>query len=149
MNTAERIAASLAERFPGQLNAPAMARRGGFRRAAADALVLFGGDVQRVISEVADLGPLNGCTNPAGVIVARLRELPGLVADRARIAGELAEERRWAQVDLAAHRGETLRMLVDRGDIYPDEAADLIRRELSDDDLRSVAIAALESGEPR
>lgn len=146
MSPVERAAVALAERFPGQLDALAMARRGAFRRAVTGALALFGGNERRVASEVAALGPLNGCTNPAGVIVSRLRELPELVADRDRISGELCEERRWAQVDRAARRGETLRALVDRGDLHLDEATHLISRELPDADLHAIALAALESG---
>lgn len=142
MTPAERVAGALAERFE-MLDAPAMVRVPAFCASARTALAAAG-SVDAVVHEVASLGPLSGARDPHRVTVARLRQVPALVADRARLLDELAEERRWAALDSAVRRGETLRALVDRGALFSDEAVDTLRRELADDDLRAVALAALE-----
>jgi len=142
---AERIATALAERFD-VLDAPAMVRVRAFR-AGATAALAAAGSVEAVVREVASLGELSGARDPHRVIVARLRQVPALVADRTRLGDELAESRRWAALDMAARRGETLRALVDRGALFANEAADTLRRELADDDLRAVALAVLEGDE--
>jgi hypothetical protein len=144
MTPAERVAAALGERFD-VLDSAAMGEHPAFRCAVADALALVG-DEDAVVAQVVRLGPLTGSHDPHRVVVSRLRRVPGLAATRRRIAEELAEERRWAAVDTAARRGETLRALVERGALFPDEAVDVLRRELVDPDLSAVALAALTGG---
>jgi hypothetical protein len=140
----EQVAQALAARFA-ILDAPAMLRVPTFRAAAADALHAAG-SVDRVVDEVGALGALTGARWPHRLLVARLRQVPELLADRARLAAEAAEVARWAAVDRAVHRGASLRVLVDRGDLFAGEAATVLRSELPDDDLRAVALAALTGG---
>lgn len=144
MSELERLAAALAERFP-QLDAPAMCHVPAFVSAAAAALRAVG-SVEGVVREVGALGDLEGARRPHAVITARLRQVPALLADRARLLDEGAESKRWALVDRAAQRGESLRALVDAGQLYGDEAADMLRRELADPGLLGIAVAALEGG---
>ena len=143
MTRAERIAFALGERFP-ELDAAAMSEHPAFLQAVAAALTIA--DERAIVEQVAALGGLAGARNVHAVIVGRLRELPQLAEDRRRLADEESEARRWVAVDRAAKRGETLRALVERGDIFADEAADVLAREFSDDDLRSIADAALSRG---
>lgn len=143
MTAAERIALALAERFDG-LEVPAMAHHSAFRQAVDGALAVL--DEETVVARVVAQGPLTGARNPHAVIVARLRQLPALEGDRHRLMDDHEEARRWAAVDRAARRGETLRALVERGELYPDEAAGMLAREF-DDDLRGMAAAALIGGE--
>ena len=140
MTRAERVARALAERFP-ELDASAMARHPAFANAVSAALTVA--DEWAIVEQIAAMGGLAGARNPHAVVVARLRELPTIAADRGRFAAEDAEERRWAAVDRAAKRGESLRRLVDAGTIFADEAAHLAASEFPDDDLRAIAEAAL------
>lgn len=144
MTAAERIAWALADRLGG-LDAAAMARHRAFQNAVDAALAVI--DEAVIVEAVVRQGGLAGAQNPHAVIVSRLRELPSLVADRRRLADEVAEAARWRQVARAARRGENLRTLVARGDLYLDEAAGQLAREFAaDDDLRATAAAALTGG---
>ena len=143
MNRAERVAFAITERFD-EIDAVAMAAHPAFQKALADALDVL--DEAGVVAEVVAGGTLAHARNPHAVIVFRLRRLPELVANRDRLTGEVAEERRWAEVDAAVRRGETLRALVDRGALFPDEAQETLRRELADEELRAIALAALGLG---
>ncbi len=143
MSAAERVAFAIAEKLGG-LDAAAMARHPAFVRAVAAALKVL--DEDDLVAQVVALGGLAGARNPHAVIVARLRELPAIAADRRRIAEDVAEVARWAAVDWAAKRGVTLRALVDRGDIFEDEARSMLASEFTDDGLRGIAAAALAGG---
>ena len=144
MTSAERVASLLGEHFA-ELDPASLARHRAFRRAVGAALDLV--PVEVVVAQVIALGCLKGARNSHAVIVHRLRQLPDIASDRARLADELSEKRRWVAVSAAAHRGETLRALVDGGALFPDEAGELLRRELPDDDLLAIAQAALEGGD--
>ena len=143
MTAALRIAVALGAAFP-ELDVRAMAHRPPFIAAVGDALTALDGDADTVVAFVVNRGTLAGARNPHGVVVARLRELVAVERDRRAVVDEREEARRWAALDRAAQRGETLRALVDRGDLYPDEAASMLTSELADDDLRATALAALE-----
>ncbi len=121
-----------------------MARHPTFVRAVAAALAVA--DEESVVEQVVALGGLAGARKPHAVIVARLRELPAIAADRRRMAEDEAEAARWAAVDRAVKRGETLRALVERGDIYADEARSMLAQDFADDGLRAIAAAALGGG---
>ena len=140
MSAPERVAAHLAREFP-EIDAALLARGSAFRSALAAALATM--TEAEVVESIVSLGALAGARNVYGVLIARLRELPTIAADRGRFAAEDAEERRWAAVDRAAKRGESLRRLVDAGTIFADEAAHLVASEFPDDDLRGIARAAL------
>lgn len=100
-----------------------------------------------VVEIVADLGPLGGVRQPWGVVLHRLRRVPELVATRQRAQEDRTEAARWASLDRAARRGETLRALVERGVLFVDEAETMARREFPDPDQASVALAAVTRGE--
>jgi hypothetical protein len=140
------IAVALGVAFP-QLNVRAMAARPPFVAAVDDALAAVGGDADAVVAFVVARGTLAGAQNPHAVVVARLRELVAIERKRRALVDEAAEARRWAALDRAARRGETLRALVDRGDIFADEASGMLAREFDDDDLRGIAAAALAGGQ--
>ena len=143
MTPFERVAFALVDKLGG-LDAAAMARHPAFVRALAAALAV--GDEASVIAQVVAQGGLAHARNPHAVVVRRLSALPGLTADRRRIADELAESARWRQVDRAAGRGETLRALVERGDLFADEAERMVADEFADADLRGIAMAPLAGG---
>ena len=143
MTAVERVAFALAQRFP-ELDAVAMAAHLAFVKALAAALTIA--DEASVVEQVVAMGSLFGARNAHAVVVARLRALPRLAEDRRRIADEAAEAARWRQVDRAAERGEILRALVDRGDLFPDEAERMVASEFADDDLRGIAMAPLAGG---
>jgi len=142
MTPAHLVLDQLAERFG--LDRTRIGRPELFLRAIDEALRF--GDVSFVVGEVEAFGGLAGVREPWGVLLRRLRDIPALADERGRITADDAEARRWAAVDRAAKRGETLRALVDRGDLYADEAADMVAREIPDDELRAIAVAALEGG---
>lgn len=144
MTAAERIAWALADQLGG-LDAAAMAARPPFVRAVAAALAVA--DEAAIVEQVVGMGTLAGARNRHAVVVDRLRAIPSLVAARRQVADERAEAARWCQVDRAARRGESLRALVDRGDLFGDEAQGMLRREFEDDDLLGIGLAALAGGE--
>ena len=123
-----------------------MARHPAFANAVSAALTVA--DEWAIVEQIVGMGGLAGARNVHAVVVGRLRELPQLAEDRRRMADEDAEARRWAAVDRAVRRGETLRRLVEREALFLDEAARMISDELPDDDLRAIALAAL-SGDSR
>ena len=145
MTAAERVAHAFAQRFP-ELDAVAMAAHLAFVKALAAALAVA--DEDAIVAQVVAQGGLAGARNAHAVVVSRLRELPRLAEDRRRIADELAESARWVAVDRAARRGENLRQLVERGDLFVDEAEDLVADEFDDADLRGIATAALTGAGP-
>jgi len=145
VTAAERIAWAIGEEVGG-LDVPAMAAHRAFRQAVGDALGLL--DEREIVDRVVSMGGLANANNPHAVIVSRLRQLPTLVADGHRLFEEIAEARRWDQVDAAVRRAQTLRDLVEREELFPDEAADMLARELADEDLRSIALAALQGEQP-
>jgi hypothetical protein len=101
-----------------------------------------------VVAAVVALGHLGGARSPYGVVITRLRDLPEVEANRARLADEVDEGNRWRQLDGAVCRGETLRALVDHDELFIDEAAGMVNREFIDADVRAVALAALEGRRP-
>jgi hypothetical protein len=137
-----RVAQGLAERF-GELDASMLAGRPAFRAALAQALQYL--PESGVVDEVVALGHLAGARSPYGVVISRLRQLPELAAERVRLAEEIAEAQRWRLLDVAARRGETLRELVEAGDLFCDEAVGMLVGEFADEQLRATAVAALES----
>lgn len=145
MSPVEYLAVKLAEHFPG-IDAAVLARRSSFREAVAAAFEVAPSEV--VLAEVVKLGSLTGARNPYAVLIFRLRELPAALIDCTRLSDEVDEGRRWAAVDRAAHRGETLRELVDRGELFPDEAVSAVAREFDDADLRGIAAVALQESRP-
>jgi hypothetical protein len=138
---AQRVAVALAREFPG-IDAGLLASRPPFRLAVRDVLRFMSEDA--VVAEVVELGSLGGARSCYGVVITRLRDLPELVANRAQLADEVNEGNRWRRLDRAVCRGETLRALVDRGELFIDEAAGMVNREFIDADVRVVAMAALE-----
>lgn len=140
------LARALGERFP-VLNVIAMRRVQAFRVAADEACRVLG-DVGAVVAAVATYGELAGCRNPHAVLVSRLRWLVDDAAERGRLADEAHEAARWAAVDRAAKRGKTLRALVNRGELFADEAAGMIAREIPEEDLQALAMAALGGNGP-
>jgi hypothetical protein len=86
--TADRIAFALADRFEGHgVDAAAMARHPAYRAAVAVALGAM--DERAVIDAVvAQGGSLRGAEDVHRVLVARLRKVPELAAERARLAAE-------------------------------------------------------------
>lgn len=145
MTAVERVAFALAQRFP-ELDAVAMAAHLAFVKALAAALTIA--DEASVVEQVVAMGSLFGARNAHAVVVARLRALPRLAEDRRRIVAALTESARWVAVDRAARRGENLRQLVERGDLFPDEAERMVASEFADDDLRGIATAALTGAGP-
>ena len=146
MTATLRIAVALGAAFP-ELDVRAMAHRPPFIAAVGDAVTALDGDADTVVAFVVNRGTLAGARNPHGVVVARLRELVAVERDRRAVVDEREEARRWAAVDRAARRGETLRALVERGDLFADEAGAMLSREFEDDDLRGIAAAALSGGQ--
>jgi hypothetical protein len=140
------LARALGKRFP-VLDVIAMRRVQAFRVAADEACRVLGG-VGAVVAAVGAYGELAGCRNPHAVLVSRLRWIVEDAAERRRLADEADEAARWAQVDRAAKRGETLRALVDRGELFVDEAVGMIAHEVPDEELRCYAMAALEGQMP-
>ena len=140
----DELVQALGERFP-QLDVPKFRRHPAFRRRGADAIASLGG-VAQVVAEVGAYGELRGAANPYGVVVARLGWAVADHAERQQVADDRAEADRWAAVDRAARRGETLRALVERGVMFSDEAAEQVAAEFTDVDLRATALAALDGG---
>ena len=140
----DELAQALGERFP-QLDVPKFRRHPAFRRRGADAIASLG-SVAQVVAEVGAYGELRGAANPYGVVVARLGWAVADHAERRQVAADHSEADRWAEVDRAARRGETLRELVARGALFDDEAAEQVAAEFTDADLRATALAALTGG---
>lgn len=146
MNSAQRVAVLLAQHFP-PLDAGLLASRAAFRAALVDVLRFMGEDA--AVAEIVALGPLAGARSPCAVLISRLRDLPGLVGERTRLVDEAEEAQRWRRLGVAARRGETLRALVESGDVFDDEAIGMVEREFGDDaEVWAVADAALRGGRP-
>jgi hypothetical protein len=143
---AEHVLAQLAQRFG--LDCSRIGRPDVFTGAIASALVLMPASV--VVDEVAALGSrVRTDRDPSGwgVVLARLRRLPEVCQARAQVLDEQAEAKRWRSVDMAAKRGETLRALVERGDLTRPEALEQLGADFSDDaDLAAIAAAAVTGG---
>ena len=133
----------LAERFG--LDVSRIGRPDVFAGSVADAVAVLGSP-GAVLDEVVALGPLRGAREPWGVLLGRLRRIPADHAERRQAAADHSEATRWAAVDRAARRGETLRALVARGSLFDDEAAEQVAAEFTDADLRATALAALTGG---
>jgi hypothetical protein len=89
------------------------------------------------------LDPLRNARQPWGVVLHRLRRVPELFAAHHRTQQDRAEAARWAGLDRAARRGETLRALVEHEALFSDEAAAMVEREFTDPELAAVALAAI------
>ena len=140
----DRIAVELARTFP-EVQAARLARAPAFRSAVDAALVLM--TEAELVAEVIAGGSLRGAVNPYGALIARARLVPELARERARLADEVAEAKRWRQVDKASRRGENLRAFVDQGVLSAEEAAEQLGSDFSDDaDLLAIARAALTGG---
>jgi len=119
-----------------------------FAEAVAEAVAVLGSP-GAAIDEVVQLGELRGARDPWGVVLGRLRRIPADHAARRQAQEDRAEIKRWAAVDRAVRRGETLRSLVERGVEYEDTALEQLAAEFPDSELRAVAVAALTGGGPR
>jgi hypothetical protein len=137
---AEQVAILIAERF--RLDAVKMTRNPAFVAAAMRACAVLA--PERIRDEVIEYGDLTGARWPYRVVVARLRWVVEDEGERVRLADEMGEERRWRRLGIAAHRGETLRGLVENGGLFIDEAVGMVAREFVEDDVRAVAVAAVE-----
>ena len=116
-----------------------------FAAVVAEAVAVLGAP-GAVLDEVAALGPLRGARDGWAVLLGRLRRIPADHAERQQVGAERAEADRWAAVDRAARRGETLRALVARGLMFADEAAEQVAAEYRDPELHAIALAALDGG---
>jgi len=136
----------LAERFG--LDPAGIARPDVFAAAVADAVAVLGSP-DAVVDEVVSGGPLRGAQRGWAVVLDRLRRIPADHAARQRVDEDRAEIKRWAAVDRAVRRGETLRSLVERGVEYEDTALEQLAAEFPDPELRALAVAALTGGGSR
>ena len=59
-----------------------------------------------------------------------------------------AEQARWAMVDRAVRRGETLADIVTNERALPDEAEAMLDAEFADEDLRDIAFVAFRGRQP-
>jgi len=143
VTAATRVAQALADQLGG-FDPVLLGRRPPFIQAVAGALDVV--DEAGLVAAVVEAGTLAGSRSPYGVIVARIRAIPSLVGERRQVADERTEADRWAGVDRAARRGETLRSLVARGLMFEDEAAQQVAAEFTEADLRATALAALTGG---
>jgi hypothetical protein len=143
MSPHERVAVALAERFV--LRPRLLLCSVAFRMAVTEALGTVTED--ELLGWVVDGGELTGVRNAYAAVIARVRRVPEHVAADRRVRDDVAEASRWARVDHAVRRGETLRSLVADGELFLDEAAELVSTEFADSDLRSLALAALKGGE--
>ena len=140
-----RVALGLAQSF-GEVEAARLARAAAFRAAVDAALAIM--PEERLVAEVVAEGSLRGAANPYGVLITRVRRAPEHVAEEARMSEELAEAARWRRVDKAVKRGETLRALVERGDLSELEAVEQLGSDFPDDaDLLALAKAAVLGGQ--
>lgn len=143
---AEQVLLELAQRFG--LDASRMRQARYWEMAVANAVALMAASA--VVAELVEWGDLRGARNPWGVLLSRLRELPSVIDERERRREELAESARWRKVDRAVKRGETLRALVERGDLRLDEAAEQLSADFrGDNDVLGIAEAALTGGNRR
>lgn len=132
----------LAEHFG--IDAPPLVRAEALRSAVREALTLM--SIDEVLARLIDDGPLTGARSPYAVLIGRARQLSEDVRLRTRMAEEAAESRRWAEINRAARRGETLRELVDQGVMFLDEVEELLATEFANEDIRAFALDALRGG---
>ncbi len=142
MNAVERITVELAGHFA--IEPVPLINASAFRYAVKEALSVM--TEEKVIAGIVALGLLRSARDPYAVLIGRARRLVDDATIRTRLVSEQAEAARWRLVDVATHRGETLRALVDRGGCFVDEAHGCVQREFADEDLRAIALAALEKG---
>jgi len=143
MSAARRLAQALADQLDG-LDPVLLARRAPFVAAVSAALGVV--DEAKLVALVVESGSLAGSLSPYGVVISRVRDVPRICAERRQVADDRSEADRWAGVDRAARRGETLRSLVARGLMFDDEAAQQVAAEFTEADLRATALAALTGG---
>jgi len=143
---ARPVVDELAQRFG--LDPERIARLDVFAAAVSDAVAALGSPAL-VVDEVVAAGPLRGARDGWSVILGRLRRIPADHAARRQAQEDRAEIKRWAAVDRAVRRGETLRSLVERGVEYEDTALEQLAAEFPDSELRAVAVAALTGGGAR
>ena len=134
----------LTERFP-ELDPVHLRRAAALRRAFEEALVSM--DVDAFVARLVKRGPLRDAVNPYGVLVWRARQVVADVDERARIAADAGERRRARQLAAAAHFGERLADLLERGEIDREGAERRILASYPDPDVAAVALAAL-GGDP-
>jgi hypothetical protein len=140
----DRIAGALAGQFP-EIDSVVLAHARAFRDAIDAALAFIDGSqiVKRVIAE----GPLTGTVKPYGVLIARVRKIPEQLAHGARLA-EMSEALRWREFESAATFGEKLAALVERGDLFDEEARRRITHAYADPRLADMARDAFEGRRP-
>ena len=95
-----------------------------------------------IVDGVFEGGGLNGLSNPYGGIIARIEKLVAEHAFSRQLSEDAAERADWAAKGNAARRGETLSEYVADGQLYPDEAEEMLEAEFADEDLRDIAFDA-------
>jgi len=132
----------LAEYF--DLDLPLLLRAKALRSAVRDALVLM--TIEDVLARLIESGPLTGARRPYAVLIARARQLGDDSRLRAHLVEEAVDSDRWHAIDRAVHWSGTLRDLVDRGEMFLDEAEERLAREFPDEEMRAFALAAFRGG---
>lgn len=150
MTRYEHAAVALADRFPG-VDPVLLVRSGAFRAALDTALAVA--TEATLLDALGRQGTIAGARSPEGVVIGRLRTIPGLVADRTRLVDEARVERA-AEASLdgpraralreAADRGAVLRLHVERGVLDRQEALATLDWEMRDDELLAVGLASFE-----
>jgi hypothetical protein len=134
----------LAERFP-ELDPAPLRHAAALRRAFEEALVSM--DADAFVARLVKRGPLRDAVNAYGVLVWRARQVVADLDEQARVAADAGERRRARQLAAAAHFGERLADLLERGEIDRDSAAGRAAAAYNDPDVAAVALAALEGGD--
>jgi hypothetical protein len=101
-----------------------------------------------IVRGVLDQGGLEGLRKPYGGIFKRIEKLAEDQAWRIRLTDSAAEQARWAMVDRAVRRGETLADLVKNVQLFSDEAEAILDAEFADEDLRDIAFVAFRGRQP-
>lgn len=144
MKDAEHIAVELADAYG--LDPVRFMQASAFLSGVGKALRVM--TVDEVVRGVLDQGGLAGLTNPYGGVFARIAKLAEEQAWRTRLTDDVAERARWAMVDRAVRRGETLADLVNNEQLFPDEAEAMLDAEFADEDLRDMAFVAFRGRQP-
>jgi hypothetical protein len=139
---AQRIANELSRRF--NLNVAWILKASAYREGIEQALRFM--SEEKIIAVVVDQGTLRRATNPYGALFARVRAIPGDADAVAHLGSVEAEALHFRSLDNAARIGTNARALVDRGELFLDEAREQIEKEFQDEARRAIALAALDGG---
>ncbi|HXY42998.1 MAG TPA: hypothetical protein VEH29_02315 [Acidimicrobiales bacterium] len=138
MNDVEYIALALARRF--DLDAVIFIDAVAFRRAVDAALAVMTADE---VCAAVSLRGLGGLDDPYAGLIARIKRLPERHVLRQKIAEREAERARWRALESATRLGLTLGELVKQDQLFRDEAEQRLTEEISDEEIRQVALDAL------